>query len=94
MRVELVREGAVISLPAALWEDIQELAREHGWHPSRAGRRSFGAGARMRGADARAMAEALVGAINSAGMPPRPEAELSRLVALVNYLRNGDFVIR
>lgn len=93
MRVELVREGAVISLPAALWDDIQELARAHGWRPS-APRRSCAPGSEVPGAVARAMAEALVGAINSGSMPPALEAELSRLVALVNYLRNGGFEIR
>jgi hypothetical protein len=88
MRVELVREGAVISLPASLWDDIQELARRHGWRPSDA------PGARVPARDAQAMAEALVGAINSGSMPSALEAELSRLVALVNYLRNGSFEIR
>jgi hypothetical protein len=93
MRVELVREGAVISLPAALWNDIQELARVHGWR-SPARRRSYAPGARVPGTEAREMAEALVGAINSGSLPPALEAELSRLVALVNYLRNGTFEIR
>jgi hypothetical protein len=84
MRVELVREGAVISLPAPLWRDILAVA----------GRRAPSAGATVSAKAAHRLAEALVGAINAGTLPAPLEAELSRLVALVNYLRNGAFEIR
>jgi hypothetical protein len=84
MRVELVREGAVISLPAPLWRDIVELT----------GRPAPGPGARVPAKAAHRLAEALVGAINAGNLPAPLEAELGRLVALVNYLRNGAFEIR
>jgi hypothetical protein len=84
MRVELVRAGAVISLPADLWRDILALA----------GRPALGAAARIPAEAAHGLAEALVGAINAGTLPAPLEAELGRLVALVNYLRNGEFEIR
>jgi hypothetical protein len=84
MRVELVREGAVISLPAGLWHDILALA----------GRPALPSGGRIPAKAAHGLAEALVGAINAGTLPAPLEAELSRLVALVKYLRNGAFEIR
>lgn len=87
MRVELVREGAVISLPPELWRAILAVARQQGWRPT-------DNGPNVRDAEARVLAQAIEAAINAHALGDELERELSRLVALVNFMRNGAFLIR
>jgi hypothetical protein len=98
--ITLVRGDETIDLTPLLWDACQVFAKQAGWEPTgaidtidRRIRRTYSPGRLVAKRDALAFAAALERVINGE-KADSGELDLGALVALVNFLRGGAFLIR
>jgi hypothetical protein len=96
----LARGRETVTLPPALWETLQELARQEGWRPvgsvdadGGCHHATYPPGRSVIARDARSLAKALERLVNSERLDGG-EVDFAPLAQLVNFLRGGAFEIR
>jgi hypothetical protein len=98
--ITLVRGAEELQMKSLLWDAYQVFAKQAGWHPEgaidRVDRRrhtAYAVGCLVSKRDAGRLAAALERFVNSE-KSDSGELDLGGIVALVNFLRGGPFLIR